>query len=189
MSYSDIPGWSAEIEPFYRRMAPRIPQGGRFVEVGVFLGRSFALMGELRPDVEMWAIDPWKDGTSQGYDGTGIFTDHVRQNGGTLFRAFTTGLARHSPAVFDRAHIVRAESHLVTIPEADFVFIDGAHDYQSVRRDIVLYHAMVRKPGGIISGHDYAPGFEGLMKAVDEYFQGGAKIEPEGPCRCWWVQC
>lgn len=36
----------------------------------------------------------------------------------------------------------------------DFVFIDGAHDFNNVMLDIILWTAKVRK-GGIVSGHDY----------------------------------
>ena len=36
----------------------------------------------------------------------------------------------------------------------DFVYIDGAHDFQNVTNDIVEWSKKVRK-GGVISGHDY----------------------------------
>ncbi len=36
----------------------------------------------------------------------------------------------------------------------DFVYIDGAHDFQNAANDIVEWSKKVR-PGGVISGHDY----------------------------------
>ena len=36
----------------------------------------------------------------------------------------------------------------------DFIFIDGAHDYASVKADTELAHALLA-PGGIIAWHDY----------------------------------
>jgi hypothetical protein len=53
----------------------------------------------------------------------------------------------------------------------DFVFIDGAHDYEAVKQDITDWAPKVR-PGGIVSGHDYYNGKYnkmGVIKAVDEY--------------------
>ena len=37
---------------------------------------------------------------------------------------------------------------------ADFVFIDGAHDYESMKKDIQACKRILR-PGGIICGHDF----------------------------------
>lgn len=36
----------------------------------------------------------------------------------------------------------------------DFIYLDGAHDYESVKRDLQLYLPKL-KPRGIIGGHDY----------------------------------
>lgn len=170
MSYRDIQsGWSEDIIPFYEMIAKGLPKGGTFVEVGVFMGRSFACMGELRPDLDMWAIDPWRGDESQGFDGVGQYGEAIAKLGG-LWPAFLTLMIRHSPHVLAKAHIVRAFSHEIAFPKtfkADAIFIDGAHDYESVRDDIKRYLPHV-KPGGIISGHDYQAGFPGVVKAVDE---------------------
>jgi hypothetical protein len=51
----------------------------------------------------------------------------------------------------------------------DFVYIDGAHDYESVKKDIELYLPKV-KDGGYIGGHDYMipdPEF-GVTEAVHD---------------------
>jgi hypothetical protein len=49
----------------------------------------------------------------------------------------------------------------------DFIFIDGAHDYESVRHDIALgLHSIA--PGGMLCGHDYHPLGHGVIKAADE---------------------
>jgi hypothetical protein len=51
----------------------------------------------------------------------------------------------------------------------DFVYIDGMHDYASVRNDINGWFSKV-KTGGIIAGHDYHSGdWPGVVKAVDEF--------------------
>ena len=89
----------------------------------------------------------------------------------------------------------------------DCVFLDGAHDYLSVSRDICHWLPKVR-PGGLICGHDYERRSEdcdperlvtmsdkdycaedglhyGVIQAVDELF--GGRVGYGG--RCWWVSC
>lgn len=52
----------------------------------------------------------------------------------------------------------------------DFIYIDGNHQYEFVKKDLELYVPKV-KSCGIIAGHDYGgPTTPGVTKAVDEYF-------------------
>lgn len=56
------------------------------------------------------------------------------------------------------------------IPQVDFVFIDGNHQYEFVKKDIELYWPKI-KPGGILTGDDYSylPPMYGGKPAVDEF--------------------
>ena len=58
---------------------------------------------------------------------------------------------------------------------ADFLFIDAAHSYRSVKEDIERWSRKVR-PGGWIGGHDYHPKFPGVIQAVNEAFQEIAQL-------------
>jgi predicted O-methyltransferase YrrM len=49
----------------------------------------------------------------------------------------------------------------------DFVFIDGLHEYETVKWEIEHYSKLIR-PGGALLGHDYDL-FPEVKKAVDEY--------------------
>ena len=53
--------------------------------------------------------------------------------------------------------------------KVDFVYIDGMHTYEQVKKDIANYLPLI-KEGGFIGGHDYVPGFQGVMDAVNEAF-------------------
>ena len=89
---------------------------------------------------------------------------------------------------------------------ADLVFIDAAHSYSMVKRDIELALHLCQ-PGGIISGHDYVQHYEdcnlelleqysdvgsgyyhgigyGVIKAVHECF--GTPNKRGG---VWWINC
>lgn len=48
----------------------------------------------------------------------------------------------------------------------DFIFLDGDHEYETVKWEGENYKTLLRK-GGILCGHDYNI-FEGVNKAVDE---------------------
>ena len=49
----------------------------------------------------------------------------------------------------------------------DFIYIDGSHTYESVKRDLELYLPKLKK-GGIIGGHDYSQIWPGVIEAVNE---------------------
>jgi len=50
----------------------------------------------------------------------------------------------------------------------DLVFIDGAHDYESVSEDLKAWWPKIRA-GGVMAGHDFSMSFPGLMRAVLEF--------------------
>ncbi|MHA2342824.1 MAG: class I SAM-dependent methyltransferase [Candidatus Hodarchaeales archaeon] len=65
--------------------------------------------------------------------------------------------------------------------DLDFVYIDGDHRYEAVKKDIRLYLPKV-KTGGILAGHDYTSTPD-VTKAVDEIF--GDTLIQEGDD--WWI--
>jgi predicted O-methyltransferase YrrM len=64
----------------------------------------------------------------------------------------------------------------------DFIFIDAAHDYQSVLNDLTHWYPKL-KVGGLIGGHDYYYTNEVAM-AVNDFFDE-KKINVMGPC--WYI--
>lgn len=51
----------------------------------------------------------------------------------------------------------------------DFVFIDGYHSYNQLKKDLANYSQLIRH-GGVIACHDYHhPNFPDLTKAIDEF--------------------
>ena len=67
-------------------------------------------------------------------------------------------------------HVLRADSQQRSTADAverllpsgklDFLFVDGDHSYEGVRRDFMLYAPIVR-PGGLVAFHDIVPGGAG----------------------------
>ena len=58
----------------------------------------------------------------------------------------------------------------------DFIYIDGNHQYEFVKKDVELYYPKIKK-GGIIGGDDYSSSPEteregfGVFKAVNGFFK------------------
>lgn len=75
-------------------------------------------------------------------------------------------------------YLLRLDSHLETTleklkeilrgREVDFLFIDGDHTYEGVKKDFEMYSSLVKK-GGVVAFHDIAPN-------GDERYTGGVKF-------------
>ena len=70
--------------------------------------------------------------------------------------------------------------------EFDFVFIDGDHSYEAVKKDILFWESILKK-GGLLMGHDYkvngGGSRPGVDKAVDELIP-----ELSGTCGSIWFK-
>jgi predicted O-methyltransferase YrrM len=79
-----------------------------------------------------------------------------------------------------RTNSVEAARQLSGQHTFDMVFLDGAHDYASVRADILAWRPLLA-PGGLLCGHDY-PSWEGVKRAVDELVENPRR----GPGEIWY---
>ena len=78
-----------------------------------------------------------------------------------------------------------SDNALSKVPDnVDFVYIDGNHEYEYVKRDMVNYFKKI-KDGGILAGHDIAS-FPGVGEALIE-FCSERKIKPMITITDWWV--
>ena len=58
----------------------------------------------------------------------------------------------------------KSEAAVADVPNGlDFVYVDGAHDYENVKKDIENYYSKIRE-GGLLTGHDIC--WPGVTKAV-----------------------
>lgn len=84
----------------------------------------------------------------------------------------------------------KSEDSVDIIPNnLDFVYIDGNHEYNYVKKDIELYWPKV-KEGGHIGGHDFQLNHRGVFRAVSEFIDKNDIIE--GRCMSgdldWWIR-
>lgn len=70
----------------------------------------------------------------------------------------------------DKVHFVRKDSCLAAndFPNEsfDYVYIDGGHDYEIVKKDIEAWYPKI-KPYGVLGGHDVS--YLGVSKAITEF--------------------
>lgn len=88
-----------------------------------------------------------------------------------LYRSFARGGQRLELLRGDsRDEATRAKvGALLAGRPLDFLFIDGDHRYEGVRRDFELYSGLVR-PGGMIALHDIVPGPGDLVGGVPRFW-------------------
>jgi predicted O-methyltransferase YrrM len=67
--------------------------------------------------------------------------------------------------------------------ELEFVYVDGNHEYEYVKKDMEIYWKKLKK-GGILAGHDIS--WPGVSKAFCEFVQE-KKLLPLIQAMDWWV--
>ena len=138
------------------KIARSLRENSVIVEIGSFKGKSTCFIAEGIGDKKMqfFCIDPWMDGLMQ-------------EKGNAIFREFLKNTKRYR----NRFSILRKFSHEVikewpTNRKIDFLWVDGDHSYEGVKKDTLNWIPLVKK-GSFICFHDYrdAPG---VKKVVDE---------------------
>lgn len=160
----------------YSMVVNKFDNGSHFVEVGAWKGMSAAYMAveiiNSGKDIKFDCVDIWEYLDTQDDIKPELFGD--------IYQTFLDNIepVKHmitpiKSLSWDGAEYYKDES-------LEFVFIDAAHDYESVLKDIKAWFPKIKK-GGIIAGHDYT-WCQDVQKAVGEYFEGKEIYESEG---CW----
>lgn len=153
---------------------------GPIVEIGSWRGRSTSALalGSMNGNQQpLYAIDSFigitaKDRPTAFGEVAGLGSSSYELLRSNLDSAGINGLVRIVPkASQDAATEVPAECGLL--------FVDGAHDYKSVKRDIELYSPKV-KTGGLVVLHDCHEADPGVAKAADEL------LTAQNGWRCRW---
>lgn len=133
----------------------------RGVEVGVWCGETSARLLSTFPGLYLMMVDSWSGDV-----------DKTRpQSRFTWAKGFAMNVVRNFEARATVCEATSAEaSRTVLNNSVDFVFLDAAHDYGNVARDIACWWPKVRRGGGVMCGHDYGGRHAaGVVPAVDEF--------------------
>lgn len=174
-------GWF-DFDSLYSQMIDRYKDGGKFVEIGCWFGKSSCyLVREIaarKANIQVDFIDTWRGEPNVQYQ-----LNIIEGNGEDyVYNCFLHNIKEADPNF--NGNIRRMESqqavHLYENDSLDFVFIDDDHSYDNIVREIPLWLAKVKK-GGILAGHDYD--FGDVRKAVHE--QLGHLPEQNGHTWCY----
>jgi len=172
---AEMEGWF-DFRDVYDHVAKTIPDGGIFVEVGSWKGKSAVYLAQRIQDIGKPAFIHCVD-TFLGDGDTGrvsVCADF--ENNLLAAKAFVKENQAYGVIEVHETESEKAAKDYKP-GEVDSVFIDAAHDYESVKADIAAWLPKV-KDGGFFGGHDIdAPG---VRKAVEE---AGFAWRQVG--RCW----
>lgn len=156
------------------------------IELGSWLGDSAIAMADTGL-AKVLCVDHFKGNPS---DHTGDYAQKFNQSEKTLYERFLDNIGhRHKRTIFDfrgsskdvagfldeMGRSAKQDMTLIPFLDADVVFIDADHTYESVKEDILTWLPFVAD-NGVMLGHDYETlQFPGLTQAVKEIFGDAAK--------------
>jgi hypothetical protein len=157
----------------------RFPQGGTWVELGSWMGRSAAYcVVELINRNKLgsfFCVDTWDGGIEhQGW-----------QELATLEQTFQHNIE----PIKDHVTAIKSESWKAATQfqdeSLDFCYVDAGHTYDCVTQDLEAWWPKIR-PGCYFGGDDYTKGWPEVCRAVNDFFDP-KKIKVSKSGRCWIV--
>jgi hypothetical protein len=178
---TDVEGW-CDYKDVYSYFAQAIPDGAEIVEIGSWQGQSIIHLCQQLQDIGKTAIVRCVD-TFRGEQNQPAHLEIVAGHGGSVLGKFTENI--EAAGVSDMIQVTVGDSaesaSIFADGSMDLIFIDSAHDYESVVKDLAAWYPKL-KPTGIFAGHDYP--YEDVQKAVSEHAEAnGYSVVAAG--RCW----
>ncbi len=158
-----VEGWMGTTELAW--LASKAQQANTIIEVGSWKGRSTKAIAFTCPGT-VYAVDDF----SGGVNPADTLAVQVRIYGSNYFaEEFKRIMAAELQA--QKVVLVRKpfKDAVSALPQADMIFIDGDHSFESVAQDIENAKKLL-KPGGLLCGHDM--NLPGVVQAVTNLVPG-----------------
>lgn len=140
-----------EQRPMIKHLQEHYGHGLMGAEIGVFKGvHARSMLQNLKLN-KLYLVDPYLP---------------YFQKGEWINPFWAKSTARHVLKPFRNQVVWTTNTELPA--NLDFVYIDGNHEYDAVKKDLLIYHEKVRC-GGTLGGHDFTSQFPGVIKAVTEF--------------------
>jgi len=165
-SCKDIVGWF-DFSYIYDMAVEDSNDGDEFLEIGCFMGKSTAyLMDKIKnsgKQLSVSVIDIFQPECEH-------HNDLIKANGKSLLEIFDSNMDDLGFA--PKKYIGESQELHTQFKDGQFsmIFIDAAHEYESVKQDLNNFWSKV-KTGGIYAGHDYGEKTAGVGRAVDEFIK------------------
>lgn len=169
-STEEIEGWFSYAK-LYEWLLAQMPSDGTFVELGAWLGKSSSCLCDLATTQNIFIVDSWLGSESERS------TTHKLAVEQDIYKIFLDNMGdrRFTPMRMTS----REAADLFEDESVDAAFIDLEHTYEAVKEDISLWLPKI-KADGFLAGHDYSPGWPGVIQAVDELLPDRLIVED-----CW----
>jgi len=178
--YQSLEGWF-NMEKQYLELLDATPEGGVFVELGCYKGKSTSFIGveihKQKRDINFFAVDSFQGATNS--------TDENEVKAYVGISDIEQTYLESIAPIGNKIQTIKSLSHeaanLFDDNSVDCLFIDAGHSYEAVKADIEAWLPKM-KPNGIMAGHDYTA-WEGVNQAVTEVFGTPHKVEND----CWFI--
>lgn len=160
LEWDQIEGWFNLPQALaLQKIVKQLPTESKVVELGSYKGRSSVAIAAVLPAGSiLYCVDHFQGSEEHK-------KSHLDVN--NLLTAFTQNIERFG--VKDKIStlaMTTTEAAAKFDPESlDLVLVDAAHDYDSVKADLLNWYPKI-KPGGILLCDDYELGWPGVMRAV-----------------------
>ena len=157
-------------------------------EIGVHRGELSEILLKNNRNLFLYMIDIWSHDSYLGKGANAASETAIKNYQDNCDENYAAAIAVHERYP-SRSKVHRIDSIKMAWRFAnyhfDFVYIDGAHDYLSVKTDVLAWMPKV-KHGGWLCGHDYDnPLYPDVKLAVDEMF--GDQVQPDSDFT-WFVR-
>jgi|TARA_Y100000310_G_scaffold167546_2_gene167417 hypothetical protein len=144
------------------------------VEIGTLDGWHALEMMEELPIKKLYLIDPYAE--YKDYDESVGNPRKVQRALNERMRVAKKVLKKYGNKVKFIREFSEDATQFIKDNSLDFIYVDGNHQYEFVKKDLNLYYPKVKK-GGLFGGHDYTnsqltilENF-GVFKAVNEFIK------------------
>jgi hypothetical protein len=169
--YQNIQGF-CNYENLYNDILDLIPDNSKFVEVGVWKGKSisYAVVESINKNknINFYSVDTFK-----GSPGEPVLEYHPSVVNKTLYQEYLRNIKPIMNYITTIPYDSISAANRFVDRSIDFVFIDASHKYENVKADILAWLPKI-KIGGFIGGHDYDSNPDnpdhGVYLAVNEIF-------------------
>lgn len=154
----------ARVLPDRLTLLSKLPQNGVVAEVGVADGDFSEKILNINSPVKLHLIDAWAMGKNVSYGGEPGYNKVKERFNADIYNGL---VELHRGLSWDMLNSLPDKS-------LDWIYIDAAHDYDSVKKDLDAASKKI-KDHGIIAGHDYVSEWGkvgarfGVFEAVNEF--------------------
>jgi cephalosporin hydroxylase len=183
-NYKEIEGWF-NMEDQYLELLENTPEGGIFVELGAYKGKSTSFivteMVNRGKDIKFFTIDTFR-GNSGSTDQKEIEA-YKQVNISKMYEEYKNN-TKHILDYYE-TFVETSDKAAIYFKDGwvNCLFIDAGHSYEAVLADLKAWYPKM-KNGSTMAGHDYNS-WEGVKKAVLEFFgKEPDKVEND----CWFIK-